>query len=187
MTLSMFGRGACAVLSIAVLAACGDPDTPDGRGYTKAPLEKPSVLIAAEEPGEMSRYGSPNRVVAEELQVPDAQTPDASAAAQTAEPVELPEGVTQEMVAAGQTIYSGPGTCFACHGPNGAGTPLAPALNDATWLNVDGSYDALVQVITNGVPQPKQAAVPMMPRGGSSITDAQVREVAAYVYSISRQ
>jgi mono/diheme cytochrome c family protein len=91
------------------------------------------------------------------------------------------------MVAAGQQVFSGPGTCFACHGANGAGTPLAPALNDGTWLNIDGSYDALVQVITNGVPVPQQAAVPMAPRGGSAITDEQVREVAAYVYSISRQ
>jgi mono/diheme cytochrome c family protein len=181
-----WARALCAVVAGGALVACGDPGTTDNRGYTKAPLERPGLIITGERSGDMSRYGTPNRVVAEELRLPD--EPEA-AVTQTGPvaPVELPEGVTEQMVAAGQQVFSGPGTCFACHGANGAGTPLAPALNDGTWLNIDGSYDALVQVITNGVPVPQQAAVPMAPRGGSAITDEQVREVAAYVYSISRQ
>lgn len=180
-------RALC-VAAGAALVGCGDPGTTDDRGYTKAPLEDPSVLIAGEEPGRMARYGEPNRVVAEELRLPE--EPDTPAGGEQPQPVaqvELPAGVTQAMVSAGEQVFSGPGTCFACHGANGAGTPLAPALNDAEWLNIDGSFDAIVQLVTNGVAQPKQAAVPMAPRGGSSISDEQVREVSAYVYTISRQ
>jgi hypothetical protein len=43
-----------------------------------------------------------------------------------------------------------------------------------------------VQVVTNGVPQPKQHPAPMPPKGGAPLTDQQVRAVAAYVFSISR-
>ena len=132
----------------------------------------------------MARYGEPNRVRAEEIQLPEQQQPAAAEPQRRA--VELPAGVTDEMVTQGEQIYGGPGNCFACHGPNGAGTPLAPALNDANWLNIDGSFDAIAQIISAGVPTPKQHPAPMPPRGGSQITDDQVRQVAAYLYSISR-
>ncbi|HEX6306576.1 MAG TPA: cytochrome c [Longimicrobiales bacterium] len=176
-----------AALLVLLLAACGDPETTDTRGYTKAPLEKPTLLIGGEEPGEMSRYGAPNRVVAEELRLAEeTAAPDGEQPGDTAV-VELPEGVTREMVAAGQEIFGGPGVCFACHGASGVGGPLAPPLNDATWLNIDGSYDAIAAIVTNGVPQPKEFAAPMPARGGAPLTDEQVRQVSAYVYSISRQ
>lgn len=186
MTAGMRMRAAGAALLSMTLFACGDPATTDDRGYTKAPLEDPSVLIDGEEPGRMSQYGSPNRVVAEELEVPEETPVAATDQPVDAAPVALPDGVTEAMVTAGAATFAGAGTCFACHGANGAGTPLAPALNDATWLNIGGTYDEIVQTITEGVPTPVQAAVAMPPRGGSSITDEQVREVAAYVFSISR-
>lgn len=46
----MWKRGAASALWIAVvgLAACGDAETNDRRGYTKAPLEKPSVVVTPE-------------------------------------------------------------------------------------------------------------------------------------------
>jgi len=170
---------------VLLVLACGDPETDDHRGYTKAPLEHPSVVIRGEEPSDMSRYGDPNRVTAEELQLPEQQpAPQAAEPQQSA--VQLPEGVTEAMVTQGQQIYGGPGNCFACHGPNGAGTPLAPALNDPNWLHVDGSFDAIAAIITAGVPTPKQHPAAMPARGGSSITDDQVRQVAAYIFSISR-
>src|SRR5690606_18612418 len=100
--------------------------------------------------------------------------------------VELPPGVTPEMVAQGQQIYSSNGLCFTCHGPDATGIPnLGPSFRDNEWLNIDGSYDAIVQVIQTGVPQPKEAASPMPPMGGAQLTDEQVRAVAAYVYSLS--
>jgi mono/diheme cytochrome c family protein len=100
--------------------------------------------------------------------------------------VQLPEGVTQDMVAQGQQVFTGAGLCQTCHAADGSGTALAPSLRDTNWLNVSqGTFDELVTVITNGVPQPVEHPAPMPPRGGSQITDEQVRQVAAYVYSIS--
>lgn len=123
----------------------------------------------------------------------DMGTPDTSAQPPAATPpaggtggmAQLPEGVTQEMVTAGQQVFQGAGICITCHGPDAKGTPLAPDLTDQTWINIDGSYDAIVQLVTNGVPQPVEHPSPMPPKGGSQITDEQVRQVAAYVYSLS--
>jgi mono/diheme cytochrome c family protein len=100
--------------------------------------------------------------------------------------VELPEGVTQEMVTQGQQVFAGPGLCTTCHGPDASGTTLAPSLRDTEWLNVEqGTYDEIVNVIITGVAQPVQHPAPMPARGGSQISDEQVRQVAAYVYAIA--
>ncbi len=48
---------ACAA-TVAFLG-CGDAETNDNRGYTKAPLEKPGVLIKAEGSSAMDALGSP--------------------------------------------------------------------------------------------------------------------------------
>lgn len=99
--------------------------------------------------------------------------------------VALPEGVTPEMVAEGQQVFNGT-ICFSCHGMNGVGGPLAPALNDQEWLNIaDGSYEQIVEVVKTGVATPKQFPAPMPAMGGAQLTDEQVNAVAAYVYSIS--
>ncbi|HEX2190100.1 MAG TPA: cytochrome c [Longimicrobiaceae bacterium] len=129
---------------------------------------------------------------------PGAEAPDAGTATPTVETqtppaggagavqaANLPPGVTQAMVQEGQQIFTGAGICQTCHGPSAQGTALAPNLTDGEWINTDGSYDGIVQVVTNGVQQPKQHPAPMPPKGGSSITDEQVRAVAAYVYAIS--
>jgi mono/diheme cytochrome c family protein len=64
---------------------------------------------------------------------------------------------------------------------------VAPDLTDSQWLNGDGSYQFLVNTITNGVPQPKQHPAPMPPKGGAPLTDDQVKAVAAYEYSLSHK
>ncbi|CAN5774745.1 hypothetical protein BH23GEM10_BH23GEM10_11210 [soil metagenome] len=166
-------------------AACGDPDTTDARGYTKAPLENPHVLISGEEPGEMARYGTTNRVVADVIELPERADTPADEAPSLAD-VALPDGVTQDMVAAGDGIFNGIATCHACHGQRAAGGPLAPALNESDWIHIDGSFDSIVQIIAAGVPAPQQFPAPMPPMGGSALSDEQVRQVAAYVYAISR-
>lgn len=99
--------------------------------------------------------------------------------------VELPEGVTHEMVAQGQAIFNSQ-TCFTCHGQNATGGPLAPALNDQDWLNTDGSYEEIVEVVRNGVAQPQEFPAPMPAMGGAPLSEEQIRQVAAYVYAVSR-
>ena len=68
-----------------------------------------------------------------------------------------------------------------------AGTPAAPSLADAEWLNISGSYDEIVQTIHTGVPKPKAHPGSMPPLGGGSFTDDQVRQLAAYVFALSHQ
>lgn len=102
-------------------------------------------------------------------------------------PQTLPAGVTAAMIATGKTVFDGAGACYTCHGPAGAGTGLAPSLSDAKWLHNDGSYEAIVKLVTAGVPAPKESMIPMLAKGGSQITEDQVKAVSAYVWSISHK
>jgi len=94
-------------------------------------------------------------------------------------------GVVIAQDTAGKAIFTGKGLCYACHGPDAKGTPLAPDLTDDKWLNIDGSVEAIVKLVTAGVPTPKEAAMPMPPKGGATLSDAEVQAVAQYVYSLS--
>ena len=102
------------------------------------------------------------------------------------DPAILPAGVTVAMVQEGQDIFHGAGICASCHLRQGAGGALAPNLTDDVWLHIDGEYEAIVELIMTGVQEPIEAPAPMSARGGSQITDEQVRAVAAYVYTLSR-
>jgi mono/diheme cytochrome c family protein len=92
------------------------------------------------------------------------------------------------MVALGDRIYHGQvggGTCIACHGASGKGSPLGPDLTDSKWLWSDGSYAGITKTITQGVMQPKEYHNPMPPMGGAQLTPAQVSAVAAYIWALS--
>jgi mono/diheme cytochrome c family protein len=121
-----------------------------------------------------------------------AQTVDDEAATEVAEmdvkEQELPDGVTEAMVEEGKGIYHGAGICMSCHGPDGAGIPnLGANLTDSEWLHSDGSYEAIVATIMKGVTaQESTSGVPMPAKGGTAITDDQVRAVAAYVWTLSK-
>lgn len=53
------------------LGGCGDPDTRDHRGYTKAPLEVPGVRIKGQATSPMRRFGPPRVPVAERIELTD--------------------------------------------------------------------------------------------------------------------
>lgn len=98
-----------------------------------------------------------------------------------------PAGVTPAQVAKGDTIFHKTGLCYACHGANAQGA-VGPNLTDAEWIHGDGSYDFIVATVTAGVPKEKaKGGVPMPPKGGSTISDEEVKAVAAYVYSLSHK
>jgi mono/diheme cytochrome c family protein len=99
--------------------------------------------------------------------------------------MELPEGVTAEMVAEGRSLFTGEGICYTCHGMDGEGGPLAPNLQDPEWIWSDGSYDQIVRQVMVGIPEPEQFPGIMLPKGGTAITDEQVQAVAAYVWTLS--
>jgi mono/diheme cytochrome c family protein len=99
----------------------------------------------------------------------------------------LPEGVTPEMVAQGKEVFAGAGLCYVCHGGDATGMPgLGANLTDNEWLHSDGSYEGVVETVMNGVDASKSTTgTAMPPKGGSGISDEQVKAVAAYVYSLS--
>ena len=121
----------------------------------------------------------------------EAAAAEAPAAQQTAAQqqgqMQLPEGVTDEMVAQGKEIFGGAGLCNVCHGPNGGGVPgLGANLTDTEWLHSDGSYEGIVQTVMNGVDASESnVGTAMPPKGGSGITDDQVKAVAAFVFTLS--
>ena len=102
----------------------------------------------------------------------------------------LPKEVTPQAVAFGDSIFKGKaagGLCFTCHQLTAKGLPgLAPDLTDDKWIHGDGSYAFIVTTVEKGVPKPKQASAPMLPRGGANLTPAQIRAVSAYVYSLRK-
>jgi mono/diheme cytochrome c family protein len=87
--------------------------------------------------------------------------------------------VTDEVTDAGRKIFHGPGTCHACHGSKLQGGPIAPSLLGPKWRNGDGSFDMILHVLRGGVPGTVMVSHP----GG--ISDAQVIQVATYVYAVS--
>lgn len=98
---------------------------------------------------------------------------------------ELPEGVTAEMVTAGEGIFKGPGTCFACHGMDAKGIPnLGADLTDEEWTHADGTYETIIATINSGAQGASGAVMP--PKGGPNLSDEQVKAVAAYVWSLSK-
>jgi mono/diheme cytochrome c family protein len=124
---------------------------------------------------------------------PASSSPSASsAAARPAAANGLPAGVTAMMVATGDSIFHAR-SCVRCHGADAKGAKNGPDLTTSTHLHVDGSYAAFVKIITTGVPaaeiKDKSHQFAMRPRGGQQplLTDDQVNDVAAYVYSLSHK
>lgn len=176
------------ILTTLLLIGCGDPDTNDDRGYTKAPLERPTVLVQGERESAMAELGDPLLPQAPliEAEKEDAEKPTDAPKPPQKPAAAPPAGATAADVTEGEKIFAAVGNCYTCHGQAGAGTGMAPALNDREWLNIDGSFPALQQLITEGVMQPKQFAGMMPAKGGAPLSDQQVKQVAAYVYTISR-
>lgn len=115
--------------------------------------------------------------------------PLALAAALRASPAvaQTPAAVTPAAITQGDSIFHSKGNCYACHGANAEGA-VGPNLTDAEWIHSDGSYDAIVKQITTGVTKEEsKSGIVMPPKGGSTITDDEVKAVAAYVYSLSHK
>lgn len=119
----------------------------------------------------------------ETTETPATETPAPADVASTP-PAVLPAGVTADMVTQGQQIFASTGNCYTCHGADAKGTQLAPNLTDAEWINIGGTYDEVVQVVTTGVATPKSHPAPMPAMGGAALSEDQVKQVAAYVWSL---
>ena len=114
-------------------------------------------------------------------------TPSGTGAAAAAKATGLPSSVTTAMIDSGKTLFAA-ASCARCHGAGGAGGQNGPKLSDSTWVQIDGSYDAIVNLIHTGVPAANIKGgyrFNMRPMGGGTFTDDQVKMIAAYVYTLS--
>ena len=108
------------------------------------------------------------------------------AAVPAAAQAKLPAGVTPAMIAKGKTVFTTTGLCFACHGMDAKGM-VGPNLTDQTWIHGKGTYPEIVQIVTIGIPVEKTTLGKgaMAPKGGSQISEDDVKAVSAYVWSLS--
>ncbi len=94
---------------------------------------------------------------------------------------------TPAMVARGDTVFHGPGNCYACHGSKGEGL-VGPSLIDAEWVHSKGTVEEIAAQVAKGIPKEQsKSGIPMPPKGGSTISDDDVKAVAAYVHSLSQK
>ena len=135
------------------------------------------ALAACAESGEQDTAATGDTAAATTTETPAPGAPAQSAG-------QPPEGATAEDVTAGQQIFTSMGNCYTCHGPDAKGTALAPNLTDTEWLNIDGSFASIQQNVKTGVPTPKQHPAAMPPMGGATLSDDQIRQVSAYVWSL---
>ncbi len=101
-----------------------------------------------------------------------ADTAAAPAATANQAPAQAPSEPTPQMIALGDSIFHGQaanGICFTCHGQDAKGGQLAPDLTDTTWLNTDGTYAGIIQVVhPQAVPRAHagDGGLPAQPRPG---------------------
>lgn len=98
----------------------------------------------------------------------------------------LPAEPGAAQVSAGAELYPR-AVCVGCHGPDGAGVVnMGPNLIDDVWLHSDGSFANIVTTVMQGVPNAIELNNVMPPRGGmASLTDEQVVQLSAYIYSLA--
>jgi mono/diheme cytochrome c family protein len=95
--------------------------------------------------------------------------------------------VSPELIAQGDKIFHGAGNCYACHGSNAEGM-VGPNLTDAEWIHSKGTLEDIQAQVIHGVPKEEsKSGIPMPPRGGGTISDDDVKAVAAYVYLLSHK
>ncbi len=90
--------------------------------------------------------------------------------------------ITPDMVNAGRRVFHGQGTCFACHGSNLEGGPIAPTLKSHAWKDAKGGeLDAIYYVVTHGV-----AGTAMVSHPGG-ISDADALRIAMYIWAVGHR
>jgi mono/diheme cytochrome c family protein len=115
-----------------------------------------------------------------------ALTPAVLVAQDSPHAVRRPPEVTDSAVTRGRELFHGSANCSACHGLAGAGTDSGPALAEGIWMHGEDSYAGILSRVIHGIPKDlstRNTAMPM--RGWSTLTDAEARDVAAYVWTIS--
>jgi mono/diheme cytochrome c family protein len=120
-----------------------------------------------------------------------APAPAGGPAARAAAPA-TPAGVTPASIALGDSIFHARG-CRNCHGADALGRANGPNLTTGKFLQVNGSYDDFVRIITSGVPvtaikdTSHKRAMPANGGPPTPLTPDQVKAVAAFVWSLNHK
>lgn len=88
----------------------------------------------------------------------------------------VPLDASPEAIATGQRLFSL--LCTQCHGTNGYGSPIAPALNNQTFLSQTPDA-AIQQIIAGGVTGTN------MPSWGGYLTEADIAAITVYLRSLA--
>ena len=91
------------------------------------------------------------------------------------EPPAQPIIITEQLLATGQTLYTQ--NCSRCHGADGQGTRRAPALNVQSFFDKVPSDQAMLQIVSSGVPGTA------MPAWGDRMSVSEIEAIVAYVRS----
>ena len=79
-----------------------------------------------------------------------------------------------ELIAAGDRLFSI--ACKSCHGVDGYGSPMAPAVNNQIFLS-ETPDAAIYQIIAGGIPET------LMPGWGSRLNDQEIQSLVAFLRS----
>jgi len=100
--------------------------------------------------------------------------------------IKRPDQVTDSAVARGRELFHGAGNCSACHGVEGVGTDSGAPLAQGVWLHGEDSYEGILSRVVHGIPMETSTRGTAMPmRGWNTLSNQEVRDVAAYVWVIS--
>ena len=80
-----------------------------------------------------------------------------------------------ELIADGQHLFNI--TCKSCHGVDGYGSPMAPAINNQLFL-AETSDVVIYQIVASGIPDT------LMPAWGSRLTDRDIQSLVAFLRSM---
>jgi cytochrome c oxidase cbb3-type subunit 3 len=100
--------------------------------------------------------------------------------------IEADDGLMQIVAETGHRLFGD--SCAACHGQDAKGGANFPNLTDDDWLWGDGTPEMIAETLRVGInsshPESRYAQMPAFGRD-QLLTSAEVRTVAAYVYSLS--
>ncbi len=158
----------------------------NGEGSTLAPALNDPVIRAERTADGLSKtigLGSPGTVMAGWSQrlssaeidalVALIQRWDEIPAEAIPQPPAQPIIVTEQLLATGQTLYAQ--TCSRCHGTDGQGTRRAPALNVQSFFDKVTTDQAMIQIVSLGVPGTA------MPAWGDRMSVSEIEAIVAYV------
>lgn len=91
-------------------------------------------------------------------------------------------GSGADVVAKGEDLYQGEGTCATCHGDDLKGTPMGPPFLDAIYAPSHHPDAAFVNAVQRGVQPHHWQFGPMPPL--PHLSEADIEAITAYVRSV---